>query len=134
MKRVFVDTSFYVALVGPRDELHERATDLLKGFSGKMITTDFVLVELGNFLSKMRERGVFTAMLERLRCDEQVAILEASRELIDLGVGLFKARPDKSWSVTDCISFVVMEREKITEALTADRHFEQAGFSALLTS
>ena len=46
------------------------------------------------------------------------------------GLGLYESRPDKEWSLTDCISFVVMKKEGIVEALTEDRHFEQAGFVA----
>jgi len=52
--------------------------------------------------------------------------------LFDRGCELYISRSDKEWSLTDCISFVVMRREELTDALTADRHFEQAGFSALL--
>ena len=55
-----------------------------------------------------------------------------SEALFEAGFNLFEARPDKDWSLTDFISFVVMEREGLTEALTGDHHFEQAGFTALL--
>ena len=61
-----------------------------------------------------------------------VKIVAPDQALLDRGLALYRARPDKDWSLTDCISFVVMEREKIAEALTADHHFEQAGFLALL--
>jgi hypothetical protein len=52
--------------------------------------------------------------------------------LFDARVALYGERMDKDWPLTDCISFVVMQREGITDALTGDRHFEQAGFVPLL--
>jgi uncharacterized protein len=61
-----------------------------------------------------------------------ITIIASQRELLAAGFSLYSQRPDKDWSLTDCISFVVMQREGITEALTGDHHFEQAGFSILL--
>ena len=58
--------------------------------------------------------------------------MDATSELFERGLALYNARPDKEWSLTDCISFVVMADEGLTDALTGDRHFEQAGFTALL--
>ena len=67
-----------------------------------------------------------------LRDDPDAVIVRPSQELFDQGVGLFGRRLDQSWSLTDCISFVVMEQQRIRDALTGDRHFEQAGFRVLL--
>ena len=67
-----------------------------------------------------------------LRRREDVVLLPSSRELFDRGLQLFSDRPDKEWSLTDCISFVVMGERSLTEALTSDHHFEQAGFTVLL--
>jgi hypothetical protein len=53
-------------------------------------------------------------------------------ELIDSAVQLYRTRPDKDWSLTDCLSFVVMERRHLTEALTTDGHFEQAGVRVVM--
>jgi predicted nucleic acid-binding protein len=75
---------------------------------------------------------VFRQLSEELDRDADTTVIPASQELFDKGVELYDARPDKQWSLTDCISFVLMEQRGITEALTADRHFEQAGFVALL--
>jgi hypothetical protein len=72
-------------------------------------------------------------MLEsRLRADPRVVVVPSSRDLFDRAMGLYRSRPDKDWSLTDCVSFVVMRERGITEALTGDHHFEQAGFRALL--
>jgi hypothetical protein len=61
-----------------------------------------------------------------------VTVVNADRALFEAGLDLYDKRPDKDWSLTDCISFLVMQRDQIDQALTADRHFRQAGFSTLL--
>ena len=71
-------------------------------------------------------------MMDNLRSAEDIEIVPASSELFSKGFAFFTSRPDKDWSFTDCISFVVMRERGITNALTADHHFEQAGFVALL--
>ena len=69
-----------------------------------------------------------------MRSDGRINLISTSRELTQRGIDLYLARPDKSWSLTDCISFVIMNEQELTDALTADRHFEQAGFTALLNT
>jgi len=78
------------------------------------------------------QRGVFAVLLERLLADPNVTIVPPSQELFERGVELYNDRPDKDWSLTDCISFVVMDQHSLTDALTGDHHFEQAGFGVLL--
>jgi predicted nucleic acid-binding protein len=129
---VFADTSFYIALLNHRDIDHEKAVRFRTGYRGKYITTDFVIVELGNWLSTIRERPIFLQLTDSLYRDPTTAILPATAESISRGLELFRNRPDHEWSLTDCISFVAMGDLKITDALTADHHFEQAGFLALL--
>jgi predicted nucleic acid-binding protein len=132
MKRAFADTSFYVALANPGDSLHQAAIRLSAERRGLMVTTDFVLVELGNWLSRSDDRPVFAGLLTQLRTDPRTTIVPATRRMVEAGCELYLQRPDKDWSLTDCISFAVMEERSIRDALTADRHFEQAGFSVLL--
>ena len=132
MIRVFVDTSYYVAAVNPRDAMHRGALEFARSYTGPMLTTEFVLIELGNWLSRSGDRVVFVDLVQQLRADPQVAILPASPALFERGLSLYTRRPDKDWSLTDCISFVVMEEQGLRDALTADRHFEQAGFTILL--
>jgi predicted nucleic acid-binding protein len=91
-----------------------------------------VLTELGDGLSGVSDRQAFIDFHQALRNDPTVKIIPASSEWFASGVQLDATRPDKEWSLTDGISFAVMQREGLTEALTGDRHFDQAGFRALL--
>lgn len=132
MNQVFADTSFYVAAASPEDEAHGRATAWMNAFHGMIVTSDFIVVELGNFFSRVGQRSVFDSIHTYLIADDRVTIVPASRELLDRGVELFRQRRDKNWSLTDCISFVIMNELGIREAATADQHFAQAGFVPLL--
>lgn len=91
-----------------------------------------MLLEIGNSLSRIRYRSEATGLLEFLETDPQVEIVPWSDLLYQRGFDLFRQRPDKEWSLTDCISFSVMEERRLRESLTTDGHFEQAGFRALL--
>jgi uncharacterized protein len=132
MTPVFVDTSYYVAILGPRDRHHARAVDLGRTLGRPAIVTEFVLLELGGAMSRGVDRQTFIDFLPHLRSDPDTLIIPASEQLFQRGVELFAERLDKQWSLTDCTSFVIMREYGLTEALTADHHFEQAGFVALL--
>jgi hypothetical protein len=132
MKRVFADTSFFVAAIGPRDQFHEQAVEFMRAYDGQVLTTDFVLVEFGNYLFRIKDRPFLEPVLHNIRTNPQYEIVPASRELLQRGIDRFIARTDKEWSLTDCISFVVMEGRGVTETLTSDADFAQAGFAALL--
>jgi len=132
MTPVFADTSFYVALLNVSDVHHQRALEFLRAPSGPVVTTEFVILEVGNFMRRPADRPYFLALLKDLEHDESSSVVTSSSELLARGVELFRERPDKSWSLTDCASFVVMRERGITDALTADVHFRQAGFSAIL--
>lgn len=132
MNVVFADTSFYVAMGNLNDSVHRKAHAFTEKFFGKVLTTDFVVVETGNFFSRTEDRISFGYLLDYLDKDVNTEVLPATRELLNRGIALYQSRPDKNWSLTDCISFVVMQDHDISEALTADRHFEQAGFISLL--
>lgn len=132
MSAVFADTSYYVALLNPHDAFHALACDRTEAVTGPLVTTDWVLMELANYLRKPENRQLFVALYEDLKNDARVRIVPASSELFEQGVARYKDRPDKDWSLTDCISFLVLEQEGLTDALTVDHHFEQAGFTTLL--
>ena len=135
MNKVFLDTSYAVALSATTDENHARAVELadeLETSGTHFITTRAVLLEIGNALSKLRHRSAAIKLLTALENDPKVQIVTASDELYRRAFETYSERVDKEWGLIDCMSFVVMNEERITEALTADNHFRQAGFHVLL--
>jgi uncharacterized protein len=132
MKVVFADTFYFLALLNERDAAHARAVSASRAPGLRLVTTEFVLLELGDALCKPGQREEALALWNVVRTDPAFRLIPATSELIERGRELYRGRPDKDWSLTDCISFVVMKEEQVTEALTGDRHFEQAGFKPLL--
>src|SRR5436189_2162921 len=128
MRRVFADSYYFFALISDDDRKHKEAVELATSFVGELVTTGWVLTEVADGLAKPPWRDSFLALRDKLVRNPRVWIEPCSDDLLNAGIELFRKRPDKSWSLTDCISFVVMQREKITEALTGDHDFEQAGF------
>jgi hypothetical protein len=131
MTRCFADTFFYLAFTNERDEAHQQAVDFIAAHNPLIVTTDWVLTEVGDAMAS-GGRSRFGELLNAIRDDGRTEIVPASHDLFDLGVDRYLARLDKDWSLTDCISFVVMRDRELTDALTGDRHFEQAGFRRLL--
>ena len=132
MNAVFADTHYFIAMLNPTDVANARAMSFARTFAGDYVTTREVLVELADGLSAVGSRLAAGKFIEDIRTNRAMRIIWSDESLFDEGYALYMARPDKQWSLTDCISFVVMKREGITEALTGDHHFEQAGFMALL--
>lgn len=97
-----------------------------------MVTTSAVTFELASALSRNPFRPLAVGFIDQLHNDPAVALIVPDERLIEAGYELFVRHAEKSWTLVDCISFVVMRERGITEALTADRHFVQAGFRALL--
>ena len=129
---VFADTSYYAAILNRRDQFHLRAKEVGGQRWKRTISTEFVLVEIANFCLEDSQRTSYLRLIAKLRSANTVEIIAASSEWFQRGLDLFAARPDKHWSLTDCISFAVMRERGLTDALTADHNFEQAGFRALL--
>ena len=131
MTKVFADTFYFLALLNKHDEAHAKAVSY-SGLIDKLVTTEWVLIELADGLASSRHRKVFVQTRQELIADADAQVISFEKQLYDEGIQLFHNRADKHWSLTDCISFVAMKRESITDALTGDHHFEQAGFVALL--
>jgi uncharacterized protein len=129
--RVFADTFFYLALLNQRDESHQAVLEWSRGYEGGIVTTQWVLAEVANAFSGSRIRSALKASFEALTRDEGTLVIEVSARDFGRGLALYDRRPDKYWSLTDCISFVVMADEGPTRSLTGDHHFEQAGFVAV---
>lgn len=135
MSRMFLDTSFVIALSIEDDEYHTVAklwAEYILQNRCMIITHQGILLEIGDALSKPQWRTKAADILNFLRQDRTVEIISMTQELIDSAFQLFVSRSDKSWGMTDCLSFVVMQQMNLKSALTADQHFTQSGFRALL--
>ena len=129
---IFADTGYFIAQIKPRDALHQRATAWANALHEPLLTTEFVLLEVADALSQPHDRAKLYALLSALRQGADCEIVLLSSALFAAGLQLHAARPDKEWSLTDCISFVVMREHNVTRALAYDHHFAQAGFEPLL--
>jgi predicted nucleic acid-binding protein len=131
----FVDTVCWIALLNKDDELHMVADSEYKRLmnSGvRFVTTSAVLNETANSLSRPQFRAAVVEFYRRLQTSFRIEIVFVNEYLWNKGWKLYEERLDKSWSLTDCFSFVVMQEREIKETLSTDRHFEQAGFRAIL--
>lgn len=132
---VFLDTAYVNALVNARDQWHDVAVRWERRAAAerrRLMTTEFVLVEIADGLATIRFRVQATQVITVLQASPLVEIVPASSQLFNAALELYRSRPDKDWGLTDCASFVVMRERALSEALTTDDHFRQAGFRALL--
>ncbi len=131
----FLDASYAIALSASTDQYHERAVGLAAHIVAeqiRLVTTRAVVLEIGNALSRLRYRAAGVALLTALAEDPTIEVVPLSEDLYGRAFELYRGRSDKEWGLTDCVSFVVMRERVLTVALTADDHFRQAGFRALL--
>ncbi len=132
---LFLDTAYIYGLFNTRDQWHQKAIEWSQKIALEnypLITTEFVLTEIANGLSAVKFRQDAGNIIHILQDDDFVRIIPATSKLFWQGLSLYENRNDKDWGLIDCISFVVMEENNITDALTTDDHFRQAGFRALL--
>jgi uncharacterized protein len=135
VKPVFADTFYWIALIHRKDASHRGVLDFSRGFAATFVTTDEVLTEVLAFCSSdMDLRKEATRAVRRILTAGNVRVLPQSRESFLDGLDLYEARPDKGYSLADCISMQTMRREGLTDVLANDRHFEQEGFRALFRS
>jgi predicted nucleic acid-binding protein len=132
MNRYFADTFYYVALLNPTDSYHHRAEEMAKNLHGHIWTTEAVLLEFANAFSHPGLRMIAAEAIRKLRNSVAVTVVPILPDFFERGLALYEQRPDKEWSLTDCLSFVVMQDSDIMDALTGDLNFEQAGFRVLL--
>ena len=132
MADAFVDTSFVVALVNKHDQYHTQAIELASRFDQRpLVTTDAILLEVGNALARSFKTESIR-IIELFIASEEIQIIHLNADLFRRAFELYRSQSDKAWGLIDCISFVVMKDLKLTASLTADRHFEQAGFTVLI--
>jgi predicted nucleic acid-binding protein len=132
-KRVFVDTSFIIAILNPKDQYNNIAQKLVKDLfqDHDVWISEAVLFELGNAFSKTN-RDVVSRFISNLRRSPYVNIVWGNEALFQQALTLFTQHQDKNWSLTDCLSFIIMKENALTIAYSSDHHFEQAGFQYLL--
>lgn len=134
-KSVFIDTSYILALLNPDDQHHDAAVSaatLLAMSPQKRWTTEAIIIEIGNSLSRGKRRALGIQAIRFLREDKKIEVVPVDTSLLDRAIALYSTRDDKDWGLTDCISFVVMHDKKVKRALTTDEHFKQAGFEIAL--
>ena len=129
---ILLDAGYFLALFNPRDHLHEPAVAWTQRIEEPALVTGHILWECVNAFSSSEHRPSAHAIVRYVRSAPGFHFLPASEALFEAGLRLHLNRPDKAWSLTDCISFHVMRDRGITKALAYDHHFEQAGFEALL--
>jgi len=130
--KTFVETLFVIALTNKRDLHHEQAQELSALYVGRqLITTDAVLLEIGNNLSA-RYRSEAIQIISSFLTSKDIEVVNLDEVLFSQAFDLYKTYTDKSWGLIDCVSFTVMRQRNIVDALTCDRHFAQAGFNALM--
>ncbi|PYQ31761.1 MAG: nucleic acid-binding protein [Acidobacteria bacterium] len=135
MTRVFADAGYWIALLNPKDGLHAKAL-VASAELGKVriVTSEMVLTEVLNAFAGKGEllRKAACDLFDRIRSNANAEIVPMTSIALRNAVDRYRSRADKTWGVTDCTSFLIMEQKGITEALSADREFQQAGFKALM--
>lgn len=137
MATYFADTSFWVGLSRKRNQHNRSAVawhQVVIRTRSTILTTEAVLLEWLNSMSGVSTRRIAAESCLRARADARIEVVPFDAALMLVAIELYRDRPDKNWSLTDCLSFVVIGRRGITEALTTDHDFEQAGLKALMFS
>ena len=135
MRSIFVDTGYWIAAIHPRDGLHDKAMSIARELGPcRLVTSDMVLTEVLNAFAERGQqlRAVAISSVKAIMADASIEVVPQTRQLFREALNLYQSRADKEWSLTDCASFVIMKRRHIDEALTADHHFTQNGYKALL--
>jgi uncharacterized protein len=134
-QRIFVDTSALIGLLSNRDFLHDRSISIMTVLIEKnatLIASEAVLFELANEFSRTAFRQLAANFVQQIVSNSGFEVVWSTKKIFDLALGLYNSRSDKGWSLTDCVSFVIMKDLNIHVAFTSDKHFEQAGFERLL--
>jgi predicted nucleic acid-binding protein len=135
MRTVFADAGYWIALLNPKDNIHDKAVAASRRLNGaRVITSVVVLIEVLNFFAAYGPvlRGLAVDLVNQLQASGQVEILPLTSDIFSEAFRLYTQRRDKEWGMADCISFEIMKQWEIREALAYDHHFEQAGYVALL--
>jgi predicted nucleic acid-binding protein len=132
MSELFADSFYFIARLVPQDQWHAVASDFAVPPACTLVTTEWMLVEVADALATRESRTLAGQFIERLVNAGEIRLMRSDAALFKAGLELYNSRRDKEWSLTNCLSFIVMRHHNIAEALTREHHFEQAGFKALL--
>jgi predicted nucleic acid-binding protein len=129
--RIFVDTSFVLALINERDQYHDQAQRLSLHFEKSfLVTTVAVLLEIGNAMAGGFRKEAH-ALISLLRNSNRVEVVALDTDLFEKALEIYEKFNDKTWGLVDCISFVAMKERGLTNVLTFDRDFTEAGFDVI---
>ncbi len=135
MRRVFADAGYWIALLNPKDSLHAKAVEVsaAQGRS-RIVTSEMVLAEVLNAFAGKGEslRQAASSLVDQIRSNPNAELVPMTSNAFREATERYRTRGDKTWGLTDCTSFLLMEQKGITDALSGDRDFQQAGFAALL--
>ena len=135
MKKIFADASYWIALINPKDQWRKQVIEVSRSLSSTpIVTTDEVLIEVLNYFAEggNETRRAAVMNVQEILLNRNVEVIPSSHESFTEGVSLYQARPDKGYSLTDCISMNIMRAYGLTNILTTDHHFTQEGFRILL--
>ena len=135
MRRIFADAHYWVAILNDQDQSHRAAQSISRTLQGTtLVTTEEVLTEVLAFFSERGQylRQAAVAFVESILSNPAVSVREQSHQTFVDGLASYKSRPDKGYSLTDCVSMRAMQAEGMTQVLTNDGHFTREGFTRLL--
>jgi len=136
MKIIFADSFYWIALLSPKDTWHSRVIEWSQSYPDvSLVITDGIIDEIFAHFSKQGDilRGKVIELYQNILDEPNIQLIAYNQELRQAGIELYKKRPDKGYSLTDCISMVVMKKLNISEVLTNDKHFSQEGFTILFS-
>ena len=128
MQKLFVDTSAWFAFSYAKDPDHARVMEFLREFRGELLTSNFVLDELVTLVLTRAGHSPAVKIGDHLRNPTVVTLIWVTQEDEEKAWNFFQRMKDKTYSFTDCTSFILMKRLQVSNVLSLDVHFEQAGF------
>jgi uncharacterized protein len=136
MKAIFADTFYWIALLNSEDTWHSRVVELSQEISDSpLVITDGIIDEIFAYYSKRGDfmRAKVSELYKSITKDPNIQFISYTAEIRQKGIELYEQRPDKGYSLTDCISMIIMKKMDILEVLSNDKHFTQEGFIILFS-
>lgn len=135
MKNIFIDTSYFIALVNVKDLYHKLAKEWAQRIKKDKIICHLtipIIFEIADGFSKLSRREIGKSLIDNILNSDNYLVHHFSDAIYERALKLYLSREDKEWGLTDCYSFQIMKENKISKVLTADMHFKQFGKDILL--